>query len=1170
MRSASREGWLAGSGAALSAILLAGCGSTYTPPAEIAAVAKDVPAELDYNWDVRPILSQNCFNCHGNSVQKSGLRLDVAANAYGELPENKGKHAITPRWPEKSELIRRITSEDSDEHMPPRESHKVLAPVEIATLVKWVSEGAQYQQHWAYIPPKEVQPKSTPFDKHAINPIDRYIYARLDTEKLQPAPEADKETLINRVYLTLTGLPPSLEQVDAFVADKRSDAYERAVDGLLASPAYAERMAQTWLDVARYADTDGYLNDSGGRLLHPYRDWVIGAFRKNLPYDKFVTWQLAGDQLPQATPEQKLATSFLRMGKRNAEGGIIDEEWRVEYVNERTELVGSAFMGLTVACAKCHDHKYDVISQADYYSLAGFFNNMDEGGIHGTGPGGTPMGPTLPWPTKEQQDALDLAHQLVKKQQDEYRNTVKVVVEEVAPQAAALARAQRSEVALLLSASIDAGTQAYYPLDSTYIASFEPLMIEPAKGRFSFEGGDDDVPVRPPGAGLPAGPVKAKLPRERLAATDLSKALGRAIKEGRYEFQNAIAIRNRRLLVGLTEEVLAWTPSGRAGDQPGAVNNAQFIEGVKGQAVQLHDTIGFAAKGVGAFDRLQEFSLDLWLKLRAGEPYKKASVLYNQSRSGYDLLLENNRLKFDLVHVAPYNMLSVRAVEPLPQEKWTHVAMTYDGSSRAAGVKLFVDGVPVRTEVYRDRLTRTSMPRGGHSLLGSYYGLAFGTRRAQEEFMGGAIDEIRVFNKMLSPVEVRYLHDPEFLDNIDSVALGKQLAEVLAAQDARMVNAKVDLTNVRAVEAKVEARIPQLMVAGDAPVARPNYILDRGIYDKYLKETPPGVPARVFAPDPTQPLRRRIDLAKWLFHADNPLTARVFVNRLWQLNFGAGIVQTVQDFGTQGANPTHPELLDWLAIEFVRSGWDIAHMQKLIVMSATYRQSSNVSPELHEKDSTNRLLARGPRYRLPAEMIRDGALFAGGLLVDHVGGDAVFPYQPDGVWEGNGLGANIYPSELDVPADEFHRRSMYTYIKRNAQPASMLIFDMADRNVATVARNISNTPLQALVLLNDPQYMEAYRKMAERAASTTAEPKTQIENVFRLATRRHPSPAELEVLVAYRDAESARLAESKQDVDKLLNIGVAPVDPQLDRVQLASLTMVAAAAMNSPDAYTLR
>lgn len=1160
--------WLAGSVAVLSAILLAACSSRYQPPAEVAAVMAQVPKDIDYNWDVRPILSQNCFNCHGNSTQKAGLRLDVPAIAYGELPESPGKHAITPRWPEKSELIRRITAEDPGERMPPEESHKVLTAEHIATLVQWIAQGAEYKQHWAYIKPKEVKPGATEFDSRAINPIDRYVFARLQREGLGPQAEADKEALINRVYLTLTGLPPSLEEVDAFVADSNPQAYEKIVDRLLASSAYAERMAQTWMDVARYADTDGYLNDSGGRLLHPYRDWVIDAFRRNLPYDQFVTWQLAGDQLPQPTQDQRLATSFLRMGKRNAEGGIIDEEWRVEYVNERTELIGTAFLGLTVGCAKCHDHKYDAISQADYYSLAGFFNNMDEGGIHGTGPGGTPMGPTLPWPTKEQQAALEAAHERTEKERAAYQATSGAVSTDIAKQANSLAQSPRREVAKFLAASLDAATQAYYPLDASYVDSFEPLMIEPYKGRFFSA--DEDAEAGAGSAARPTAPLTKQAPQERLASADLSKAVFRAIREGRYEFQNATAIRKRRLLVGLDEAVLAWTPAGRANDPPGAVNNAKFIDGVRGKAVQLHDTIGFAAKGVGAFDRLQPFSLDLWIKLREGEPYKRASVLYNQSRSGYDLLLENNRLKFDMVHVAPYNMLSVLAVDELPQGKWVHVTMAYDGSSRAAGVRFFVDGKAVATQMYRDRLTRTSMPRGGHSLLGSYFGLAFGTRRAQEEFKGGAIDEIRVFDQALSPIEVSYLHDPAALDAMDAHALGEQLRPVLARNDERIIKAKNELRSRQLAESMVESGIPQLLVARDAPVARPNYILDRGVYDKHLEETPAGVPGRVFPAEGELPPRKRIDLANWLFDADNPLTARVYVNRLWQLHFGAGIVKTVQDFGTQGANPTHPELLDWLAMEFERSGWDIAHMHKLVVMSATYRQSSNVPAALYQQDPTNKLLARGPRFRLPAEMIRDSALFASGLLVSKVGGDAVFPYQPNGVWLGNGLGANIYPTRQDITADQFHRRSMYTYVKRNAQPPSMQIFDMADRNVATVARSVSNTPLQALVLLNDPQYMEVYRKMAERAAASSEDPRACVVTLFRLATRRRPLPAELAALTAYRDAQAGHFSHAKQEVDELLSIGVAPVDERFDRVRLASLTMVAAAVMNSPDAYTLR
>ena len=468
-----------------------------------------------------------------------------------------------------------------------------------------------------------------------------------------------------------------------------------------------------------------------------------------------------------------------------------------------------------------------------------------------------------------------------------------------------------------------------------------------------------------------------------------------------------------------------------------------------------------------------------------------------------------------------------------------------------------------RIDVYRDRLTRSTLPRGGHSLYSNYYGLAFRKRFQVNEFKGGALDEIRVFRKALSPLEVRYLQDPAALGHPDR----QQLAALLADEDARVVAGKADVRAAVEAEMHVETVIPQLMITRDAPRVRPTYILERGLYNQRGKEVQPGVPVRVFTASRKLP-PNRLGLVEWLFDENNPLTARVFVNRLWQMHFGTGIVDTVEDFGTQGSNPTNPELLDWLAIEFAKSGWDIRHMQKLIVMSATYRQSSNVSQELAQRDPRNALLARGPRYRLPAEAIRDGALFASGLLVSKVGGDSVFPYQPPRVWEGSSPGLNLYPQT--VPDDEYHRRTMYTFFKRNAPPPSLMVFDMADRNVSTVARKVSSTPLQALVLLNDPQYLEAYRKMAERVSHQTSDPQQQVVTLFRLATRRHPLASELDVLMKYRATQIAHLTGASDDVKQLMSIGVTPADTTLDPPQVAALTMIAAAVMNSPDAYTLR
>jgi len=1165
--------WICTSAAISCALLLAGCGGAYVPSPDVAKAAATLPATIDYNWHVRPILSQNCFRCHGlaTSTRKAGLRLDLAESAYDKVPEDQDKRAIVPGKPGESELIRRITSADVDERMPPKETHKVLAPVEIATLVKWIQQGAEYKQHWAYLAPTRTPPQRSRFDARAANDIDRYVYARLEREGLAPSPEADRETLINRVTLDLTGLPPTLEEVDAFVADKRPDAYERWVDHLFQTPAYAERMAQMWLDVARYGDSDGYLNDSTGRLLHPYRDWVISAFARNIPYNQFVSWQVAGDLLPHPTTEQLLATSFLRQGKRNNEGGIIDEEFRVEYVNERAELMGKAFMGLTVACARCHDHKYDVISQAEYYQLTGYFNSIDERGIHTGGANGAPMGPTLPWPTPKQTAALDAAHAVT----EAARADLAAVVDRATRGAASRAEGVLSglvktstgmqavpSLEAVLTESLAASLDAYYPLDTAYVASFESLMIEPNDGLSEI-----GIARRMPAPAEDLDEKHALL--GHLASEDLSLATQAAFQKG-FKYYNPIAIMRRQLLVGLEEEDLRWTPSGIPGAPPGALNHVTLIDGVKGKAALLNDSIGFAAKDVGRYDRTQAFSLDFWIKLRAGEPYDAVGVLYNQGGrggNGYELALEQNRLQFNLVHNAPYNMLTVQTVKPLPKAAWLHITATYDGSSRAAGALLYIDGERVDTEILHDNLTRSSMPRGGHSLYGSYYGLAFGKRFQVNEFKEGALDEIRVFHASLNPLAVRHLHDPASVARVDATTVRRQLTALLAEQDERVIAAKAALRAAMEAESTIETRIPQLMIVKDAPKRRPTYILERGLYTAHGKEVQPGVPVRVFAP--THELApNRAGLVDWLFDTKNPLTARVFVNRLWQSHFGTGIVETTDDFGTQGSNPTHPELLDWLAIELMTSGWDIRHLQKLMVLSSTYRQASNVSAAAARADPRNLLLARGPRYRLPAEAIRDNALFASGLLVTKVGGDSVFPYQPAHVWDNSSPFINIYPDA--VPDDEYHRRTMYTYFKRNAPHPALMVFDMADRNVSTVARRISSTPLQALVLLNDPQYLEAYRKMAERAIKMNPEASSQIVALFRLATRRRPLESELAILAKYRSVEMEHFARARDDVKKLLSIGVAPADTTLDQTQVAALTMVAAAVMNSPDAYTLR
>jgi hypothetical protein len=1309
----------AGGAALLAGLLMVAC--AHDKGGQVAdAGGAPIPDRPDWNWDVRPILSQNCFACHGQGTQKAGLRLDIEKAAYSPIPEDKNKRALVPGNINKSELYKRITSDDADFRMPPKDSHKTLSPRDIAVIEKWIKQGAHYKQHWAYIQPTIVKPEKTKWDKQAVNPIDRYIYARLAKEGLSPSPEADRETLINRVYLDLTGLPPTLAEVDAFVASKDPDAYEHIVDKLLASKEYAERQTNVWLDAARYADSRGGLNDSERPISYPYRDWVISAFERNLPYDKFVTWQLAGDKLNnnQPTREQLLATAFMKEGRQDSEGGSIDEEYRINYVQERTELIGKDFLGLTVGCAKCHNHKYDVIAQSDYYSLSGIFNQMDDRG-GGSGNRGTVMGTALEWPTALQTKKIAFTNNKVAAAQQAYQNALKAAQQRVAAQIDAVPAAQRGA---FIKTSIDADTQAYYPLDEFHkgvnnqandriyideqlptpgtpitgkktpydnmtraqatavlqkkiladIASGKPTPMfgsanildaaaSKATGGKAVNGSTvaiagaavDSEDMKAPGAGgkpsehhgkpgmakpgldkaaagkgdmakagkpgmiktglgggAKAGAGPGGKPKKKLAFTDQATRKGGAGMASdiaahkadpglpwlaSHEVDAALEqlvvsgytddrlgdpqrVTKRQILPGLKEDQVGFSNAGVPGAEPALVNNVKFVPGHNGgQAILMHDSVFSADPKIGQFERTQPYSLDFWIKLPA-KPYydstrpngPSASILYNNGGVeglGYELSLSNNKLAYSITHNAPTNMLLVETKQDVPTGRWVHVTSTYDGNSKAAGMHIYIDGKSQDLEVDHDGLTRSAFPRGRTSYFGSYFGLASGTNFNRPEIVGAALDDVRVVTRALTPIEVNYLQNPNSVVSVPTAEARAEMIQIAAQKDPAVQKAWQDLTDARLAAQRVETPVLQVMVAGDQPVPRKNFVLDRGVYNAYLDPVKPQALPRVFPWSDKLP-RDRLGLAEWLFDPKHPLTSRVYVNRMWQNHFGTGIVQTVDDFGTQGTNPTNPELLDYLAVEFVQSGWDIKHMQKLMVMSATYRQNSNVSREALEKDPPNFLLERGPRFRMPAEVLRDNALQASGLLVKHVGGDAVFPYAPDAIWDGAAQGAVVYPT--NVPADENHRRSMYTYIKRNAPVANLVPFDMPDRYNATVYRPISNTPLQALVMLNDTQFIEAYRKLAERAIKASANPDEQLTTLFRLAVRRHPTANEMASMRRFRASETAWMGKSPDEVKKLLTNGVAPADPSVDPVQLAAMTVVTAGVMNTPDAYTLR
>jgi hypothetical protein len=637
-------------------------------------------------------------------------------------------------------------------------------------------------------------------------------------------------------------------------------------------------------------------------------------------------------------------------------------------------------------------------------------------------------------------------------------------------------------------------------------------------------------------------------------------------------------LRKRGLRPGLQADQLLWTKSGLPDGAPGFVNNVKFVPGARGMGVQMHDSVIATAKGVGMFERTDPYSLDFWVKLR-DKPYEfatrpegpDASVLYSSGSTGglgYDIGLTDGRLEYLITNNAPYEQLKISLKDKVPVGRWVHVTTTYDGQSKAAGMHFYIDGKLAPSTIEHDRLTMSTKPLGGRdSLFGAYFGLASGTNQNRPELADGALDELRVVTRALTPMEVAYLQDPKLVAAVPQADARKQLAEIEAKKDPAVVQAWAEMSEARIAEQRVVSSINKMMVAGDQPLYRKTYVLDRGVYNAYLKEVKPqGIP-RVFAWNDKLP-RDRLGLADWLLDPKNPLTSRVYINRMWQNHFGTGIVQTVEDFGTQGSNPTHPELLDYLAIEFIRSGWDIKHMHKLMVMSATYRQDSSISRTNLDKDPKNFLLERGPRFRMPAEVLRDNALAASGLLLKKVGGDSVFPYAPNAIWYGAATGVTMYPT--NVPEDQMHRRSMYTYIKRNAPVANLEAFDMPDRYNASVARPISNTPLQGLVMLNDTQFMEAYRKLSERVLKTSADEDQQITTLWRLAVRRKPRPAEMASAKKLLAAEQARMQASPDKPKKLLAIGVAPVDPAVDPAKLAAMTVLTAGVMNTPDAYTLR
>ena len=1154
---------------------------------------------VDFARDVRPILSDRCFACHGpdEKARKAGLRLDLREGAFGRL--RSGGRAIVAGDPEASELLLRIGHEDPEERMPPPEAGDPLTPAEQDVLRRWIAVGAPWEEHWAFQPVRRRAPRvSGAFAARERNWIDRFVFARLESEGLTPADEADPYTLVRRVHLDLTGLPPTPEEVDAFVGDERPDAYERLVDRLLASDRYGEHMARYWLDAARYGDTHG-LHLDNYREMWPYRDHVIAAFRDNQPFDEFLVEALAGDLLPDATLAQKIATGFVRAHVSTAEGGSIVEEVYVRNVVDRVDTLGTVYLGLTVGCAACHDHKFDPITQRDYYQLFAFLNNED----------GSPM------------DGNAKAHEPV----------VKVASAEQQQRAEELTSA-RNEAVAAVQAAVDAFEYA------------EPARVADERPRVDTLWFDDELPGAGGGQGFDwvDSPVhsgtRAMARRGEGLHQHFVEMAGQKLRVGDGDVLFAhvwvdpanppreIMLQwfgdgagwDHRAFWG--EDVIAWGVPGtvsrhRVGDLPATgryvriavpARDVGFLPGavVDGMAFTLHGGRAvFDAAGIESAVP-QEAEDIVWIDdaLPAGAnaqgdgphwnfvgatdggptPHRGAVSLRRSMGGGLNQDYFNGAAD-PLVLAAGDRLYAHVWIDPTNAPKgiqlqfhagnWNHRAR-WGAPCHGAGAGNGADFV----------VSEVVPPAGGWVRLEvgiADVGLAPGAKLDGWAFtqVGGTVHWDDAGVRTWSQHDDRHLHSLAVWTRraADDQSLPAPVREAASASaptpaqqklvrdhfirhvhdGSRGVIAPLEqaVTDVEKQQRDLDGQIPTTLVMRERMEPKEAFILRRGEYDQKGDKVERATPA--FLPPMGSDLpRNRLGLARWLVSDDNPLTARVAVNRFWQQVFGTGLVKTAEDFGNQGEPPSHPALLDELALRYRESGWDVKVLMRDLVLSATYRQSSAVGPEGYARDPENRLLARGPRHRLDAEVVRDQALLLSGLLVEQLGGPGVKPPQPEGLWKAVGyVGSNTANFSADRGPDKVHRRSIYTFWKRTAPPPQMAIFDAPSRESCRVRRERTNTPLQALLLLNDPQFVECARGMASRVLAQPGDVQARAEWALSVVLARPADPAEVAEVAALVDEQRAAFAADPDSARALIAIGDAPPDPALDPIDLAAWTV---------------
>ena len=1161
-------------------------------PIEVRAAGVD--RSVAFSRDVLPILTDNCFACHGpdEAERKARMRLDRKRDA---LDANRhGEHPIKPGSPEESLVYQRITATEPEDIMPPPKSGKTLTPAQIETIKSWIGAGAVWEEHWAFAAPERPALPEIEAPEWAKNPIDRFVASYLEREGLQPSPEADKTTLIRRAALDLTGLPPTPREVDAYLADQSPEAYERLVDRLLASPAYGEHMAHYWMDAARYADSHGYHIDAE-RSMWKWREWVIEAYNRNLPFDQFTIDQLAGDLLPDPTIEEKVASGYVRANMSTGEGGAIIDEYQSKYTFDRLETTSTIWMGLTMTCARCHTHKYDPITNKEYFGLYAFFNNLDESVMDGNQPHPDPY---LKLPTAEQSDRqarlkeqvqagqqrLDAADPELDIAQAEWERTWREQLTEFVSDVIPFRVESTSGVAPRVSDAKEPDAKPAWKDQRTVTLALEPgrlaaLRFELAPwmgtGETDTDGLGDlrlnsfEAEWISTATNDPAPEPQEIKFRSAFASSwtkdhEPGQALDDSIDTGWRpekwtEPQAALFVLDEPVDVPTNAEVRLRLEFAASTQRTGldrirysAVSGEAVAERLSPPKPPAWHVLGpFKSPGVEAgLD--QVFDPETVVDLEKSYPGVREEIKWEAKsdiEDGKAHLLVN---ELHGVHGVYY----LHRAYDLPKPGRVGLTLRADDvfkiwvNGKLAGerrVKEKPGEGPLRLEV--------DLEAGTNSLLVKVVNLQGACHFTfNREVPGSAQPRTDIASLLLTST------------NLSSGDAAKVRAFYRRARSPEWKTLADEVALYREENDTIENAIVTTLVAKERAEMRETFMLARGEYDKPGEKVEPDVPA-ILPPFPADAPTNRLGLARWLLDPAHPLTARVTVNRFWQQFFGTGLVKTAEDFGVQGERPTHPELLDWLATEFVESGWDMKHILRLIATSATYRQSSGAAPELLARDPENRLLARGPRFRVDGEVVRDTALAISGLLVQERGGRSVKPFEPPGLWEA--VSFNNSQKYVQDQGDANYRRSLYTHWKRQSPPPSMLLFDAPTREYCVVRRPRTNTPLQALALLNDPQFVEASRAFAQRIlleGGSTVE--SRIKYAFRLATARLPDQDETAAIASLFSEQLGEFQGDPAAANDLLGVGSFQHDRALDPAELAAWTTVATVLLNLDETVT--